>query len=81
MTLYKICLLLARAAAVMTALGAAWLWYHASNIPIPTDALRTVDITVDGSGRLAGVKQMSDGLRDQGRWNACAAAMTGLVCC
>jgi hypothetical protein len=75
MTLCKILRLLAAVAA----LGAAWLWYHASNIPIPTDALRTVDITADGSGRLAGVEKMSAALKNQGWWNSWAAAMTALA--
>jgi hypothetical protein len=73
MTLHKIFSWLA----VVVALSAAGLWFYASIIHIPTGTLRTVDITCDGSGRLAGVAEMSAGLQKQGFWNAVAAAMTG----
>jgi Na+/H+ antiporter NhaD/arsenite permease-like protein len=72
MTCHKILSLLA----VMAALSAAGLWFYASSIPIPT-ALRVVDITVDGSGLVAGIEEMSAAFRKQGFWNAVAAAMTG----
>ena len=74
MTLHKILRLLA----VVAALIAAALWYHASIIPIPT-ALRVVDITADGAGVVAGIKEMSDGLLAQGLWNARAALMTAVA--
>jgi hypothetical protein len=66
MTLHKILNVLAVAAA----LGAAFLWFYASLIPVPTDIK-------SGWGSLVGVEEMSAGFQKQGFWNAVAAAMTG----
>jgi hypothetical protein len=59
--------------AAAAALGAAVLWLYASFIRVPTD------IKGGYGGPLVGVEEMSAAFRKQGRWNAAAAAATGVA--
>jgi hypothetical protein len=58
--------------AVATAFIAAVLWFRASLIHVPTQI-------GSGYGSLVGVEEMSAGFEKQARWNAFAAAMTGVA--
>ena len=57
---------------VATAFVAAALWFYASLIHVPTDIK-------SGFGKLVGVDEMSAGFKKQARWNAFAAAVTGVA--
>jgi hypothetical protein len=51
---------------------AALLWFYASSISVPTDIKSAY-------GALLGVEEMSAGFKKQARWNAIAAAVTGVA--